>query len=126
TGEPMLAGPVGGLCVASVECTRCNVPGRPSTILQGLGLANSAVFSDPAWNFGYGHYVIIRYLNNQLPVATRNALSNMGFGGGHVDAMDAHLSQRDVRAGEVVEAGQVIGACGDTGNSQGPHLHLEL
>ncbi len=126
TGEAMLAGPVGGLCVASVECTRCNVPGKPSTILQGLGLANSSVFSDPAWNFGYGHYVIIRYLNNQLPPSTRQTLANMGFPGGHIFAMHAHLSRRDARAGEVVEARQVIGACGDTGNSQGSHLHLEL
>ncbi len=126
TGEPMLAGPVGGLCVAVVECLKCNDPAKPSTLSQGLGLANSAVFGDSAWNFGYGHYVVVRYLHNQLPPTTRQALANMGKHNAHIYAMYAHLSRMDVRPGQAVTAGQVIGACGDTGNSSGPHLHLEL
>lgn len=126
TGEPMLAGPAGGLCVAAVECLKCNDPNRPSTVSQGLGLANSAVFADSGWNFGYGHYVVIRYLHDQLPPTTRQALANMGKHGAHVYVMYAHLSRMDVRPGQAVAAGQIIGACGNTGNSSGPHLHLEL
>ena len=38
----------------------------------------------------------------------------------------AHLSQMYVAAGQRVERGQVIGAVGSTGNSSGPHLHLEI
>jgi hypothetical protein len=38
----------------------------------------------------------------------------------------AHLSAIDVRQGDQVEAGQRIGAVGSTGNSTGPHLHLEI
>lgn len=38
----------------------------------------------------------------------------------------AHLSSRNVWAGQSVKAGDKIGAVGSTGNSSGPHLHLEL
>lgn len=38
----------------------------------------------------------------------------------------AHLSRRFVSKGERVELGQTIGLSGDTGNTTGPHLHLEM
>ena len=45
--------------------------------------------------------------------------------GDGVRAVYAHLSVIGVKAGDKVNEGQEIGKVGSTGNSSGPHLHLE-
>jgi phage-related protein len=47
----------------------------------------------------------------------------------HANGMEsiyAHLSDMLVNVGQQISAGQFIGRSGNTGNSTGPHLHLEL
>ncbi len=46
--------------------------------------------------------------------------------GNGVRSIYGHLEAVEVRAGERVERGQVIGLVGNTGRSTGPHLHYEL
>ena len=54
----------------------------------------------------YGNLVIIRHENG-------------------IETFYAHLSKRNVKAGDWVNAGDVIGLGGSTGRSTGPHLHFE-
>lgn len=44
----------------------------------------------------------------------------------HVYAVYLHLLSYDVAAGDVVSAGQVIGAMGESGSTTFPHLHFEI
>ncbi len=56
---------------------------------------------------GYGHVIEVAHRNNKTTVF-------------------AHLSRIDVKKGQRVEQGAVIGAVGSTGFSTGPHLHFEF
>lgn len=57
------------------------------------------------WGQAYGAHVIIRH--------------------GSYKSGYMHMSATSVHRGQSVSAGQVIGRVGTTGNSTGPHLHLE-
>ena len=46
--------------------------------------------------------------------------------GNGVETWYAHTSKMYVKPGQEVKAGDVIAAVGNTGNSTGPHLHLEI
>lgn len=56
---------------------------------------------------GYGNVIEVAHRNNKTTVF-------------------AHLSRIDVKKGQKVEQGAVIGAVGSTGFSTGPHLHFEF
>ncbi|CCO22454.1 M23 family metallopeptidase [Maridesulfovibrio hydrothermalis] len=46
--------------------------------------------------------------------------------GNGVITMYFHLSRIDVKQGEIVERGQIIGGIGSTGRVTGPHLHMSV
>jgi len=56
---------------------------------------------------GYGNCVVVRH-------------------GTHLSTIYGHLTRIDVRTGQLVGRGQVLGVSGSTGFSTGPHLHFEV
>ncbi len=63
---------------------------------------------DTASNGGYGNYIRVN-------------LADVGF-----DQFVAHLDERKVEQGDTVKRGDLLGYSGNTGNSTGAHLHLEI
>lgn len=124
-GEPVLAGPQGGVVITSFHADKAT-PAQPRTLDHGYSLADPRIFNDPGWGFGYGHYVIVRYLHTILPKATQLELKAQKLEGAHLFAMYAHLHTHDVQAGHTLQPGEQIGTCGTTGNSEAPHVHLEV
>ncbi len=64
-------------------------------------------------------------------------LAQYGYGGGYgnhviishgngIETLYGHCTSLNVTVGQYVEQGQVIATVGNTGNSQGNHLHLEI
>ena len=68
--------------------------------------SGTVVGSKYSWG-GYGNYVEIDHGNGNF-------------------TLYAHMSERLVEVGEYVEQGEVIGLCGSTGISTGPHVHYEI
>ncbi|MEN9604584.1 MAG: hypothetical protein RJB39_269 [Candidatus Parcubacteria bacterium] len=59
------------------------------------------------WNGGYGNYVVVSH-------------------GGGVQTLYAHMNSITVNQGQTVSRGQQVGTLGNTGDSTGPHLHVEV
>jgi len=56
---------------------------------------------------GYGRMVVVNHQNGYK-------------------TLYAHMSVINVELGQSVAKGELIGLCGSTGNSTGPHLHFEI
>jgi murein DD-endopeptidase MepM/ murein hydrolase activator NlpD len=52
--------------------------------------------------------------------------NNVWIDHGGLYALYAHLNSVDVKVGDTVTQGEVIGKCGSTGNSTGPHVHFQV
>lgn len=124
-GEPVLAGPRGGVVTASQFCRECGSEAA-SALDRGFSLNAAQVLESEAWNYGYGHYVAVRYDNDLLPESTQQLLQARNLGGAHLFVVYAHLQEIAVGGGQQLEPGQPIGTLGNSGNSSGPHIHLEV
>ena len=124
-GESIRCGPNGGLVTKINTCTKCTAA-QPSSIQQGHPVNDPAVLNDPAWGFGFGNAVQVRYTNDLLPASTKDRLAKAGLSGGHLFVIYAHMSSINVQAGQQISAFGTLGIIGNTGNSTAQHLHLEV
>lgn len=72
-----------------------------------IAAAADGVVSYAAYHYSYGNLLIVNHANG-------------------VQTYYAHCSRLYVSVGQSVSQGQTIAAVGSTGNSTGPHLHLEV
>ncbi len=63
---------------------------------------------------------VVSFANPDLYLTGGTLLLDHGFG---ISSNFLHLSRIDVKVGDRIEQGQVIGAVGATGRATGPHLH---
>jgi hypothetical protein len=125
-GEPVLCGPKGGAVYRRLICTKCT-PDKPNTFSQGITQINDkGVFSDPAWGYGFGNAVIVRYTNDLLPDSTKSRLAANGLAGAHLFVIYAHMSVLSVSDNQALTPFQQLGIIGNTGNSTALHLHVEV
>jgi len=75
------------------------------TEVYATGEGRVTIVKKARW--GYGNHIII----------------NHGHG---YTTLYGHLSRFNIRPGETVKRGQLIGFVGNTGRSTGPHLHYEV
>lgn len=94
--------------------------------------------SNYGWRWNRGHHGVDIRLNTGDPVhcafsgVVRVAARMGGYGNcvvvrhpNGLETLYGHLSKINVRPNQPVEAGEIIGLGGSTGNSTGPHLHFE-
>ena len=77
-------------------------------------------------NFGTGNVVIIEYAFNAIPPNIREAIGLEEGNSVYVQYQHMAAINASVQPGMQVQRNQVVGQYGDTGISDGAHLHLEV
>lgn len=109
-----------GVVIRRVDCQRCS-GNKPNIFPCG-----EHVYRSPEWGYGYGNFVIIRHDYATMPTTLRAEIDAHKLTNGFVYVLYAHFSKNNVRVGQRVSKGHVLGVTGNHGCSTGPHLHFEV
>jgi murein DD-endopeptidase MepM/ murein hydrolase activator NlpD len=124
--------------VDSISRTLAMVPYRKPVIgevefTSGFGIRTDPFLGRPAMHTGLDFRAS---LGDPVRATANGKVSSAGWAGGYGQMVEinhgnglatryGHLSQIDVKVGDIIKIGQVIGEVGSTGRSTGPHLHYE-
>jgi murein DD-endopeptidase MepM/ murein hydrolase activator NlpD len=100
---------------------------------SGFGIRSDPFLGRPAMHTGLDFRA---QMGDPVRATANGKIVNSGWSGGYGRMVEidhgnglstryGHLSQIDVKVGDIVKIGQVIGEVGSTGRSTGPHLHYE-
>jgi len=110
------------------------LPVRTSGISSGFGTRWHPLFGGYRFHAGID---LVAPAGAQILATSPGVVAEAGWCGGYgycvtIDhgrgyhTLYGHMSQLDVRTGERVSSGQLLGLVGSTGHSTGPHLHYEV
>jgi murein DD-endopeptidase MepM/ murein hydrolase activator NlpD len=118
--------------------TLAQVPYRKPVIgevefTSGYGIRSDPFLGRPAMHTGLDFRA---QMGDPVRATANGKVVNSGWSGGYGRMVEidhgnglstryGHLSQIDVKVGDIIKIGQVIGEVGSTGRSTGPHLHYE-
>ena len=117
------------------------VPGAPQFLLPVAGRPSSGygLRADPIHGGTVNHpgFDLAATTGTEVAAAARGTVVHAGPAGTYGNLVTvrhdngfetryAHLSEVDVKVGDLVEAGAELGKVGTTGYSTGPHLHFEV
>ena len=134
--QPKPEPPTGGIAGApnNVDGVTWLIPVNYTRFSSPFGYRIHPVYGD--WRFRYGVDLsapqgtpIIASRSGQVTTATYDSSSGYYVSINHLDGFSTrylHMTHYIVEPGEYVVAGQIIGYCGSTGTSTGPHLHFSV
>jgi murein DD-endopeptidase MepM/ murein hydrolase activator NlpD len=116
--------------------------GDPDAVTAVLPLASyrtSAGFglTGPLWEAEHGGQDFGTYLGDQIVAVSAGTVTEVAYSGAYglrtiitqadgTEVWYCHQTDVSVYTGQVVDVADPIGTVGSTGNSTGPHLHLEV